>query len=232
MSVDFRSLQERLRQRLLTEIAAGELTGMELARQTGFRQAHISNFLNRKRGLSLEAMDEILRARKLSLPELMASRKARPATARSIQAAAEDCTYIPLVDGKSCHASEVPYSAAKHTLQVMSTRLHTLATRMSPSREHWQRFVGFRVTAADAEAMAPRLVRDAVAIIDRHCHQVNDERSMYLVRHDQRAVMRYVERSEGELILRPESARHPLLRLRAESGSAIVGRVCLLIAEV
>jgi plasmid maintenance system antidote protein VapI len=61
MSTNFRGLQERLRERLLAHINAGELTGMELARQTGFQQAHISNFLNRRRGLSLDAMDAILR---------------------------------------------------------------------------------------------------------------------------------------------------------------------------
>jgi hypothetical protein len=235
MSVDFRGLQERLRQRLLAEIAAGELTGIELARQTGFRQAHISNFLNRKRGLSLEGMDAILAARKMSLAELLAAIQPRPATRHTIHASATDNDYIPLVDDKNCHASEVPYSAGKHALQVMSARLQKLAVRMSPSRAHWQRFVGFRVAAEDAAAMAPRLAKGAIAVIDRHCHQVDESRSMYLVRHEKTVLLRYVEQSGQDFVLRPENSACPLLRMGWENRdalAAIVGRVCLVVAEV
>ena len=56
----FRALQENLRKALWERIEEGELTGLRLAEQTGFKQAHISNFLNRKRGLSLEGMDKVL----------------------------------------------------------------------------------------------------------------------------------------------------------------------------
>ena len=45
----FRALQENLRKALRERIEEGELTGLRLARDTGFKQAHISNFLNRKR---------------------------------------------------------------------------------------------------------------------------------------------------------------------------------------
>ena len=44
---------------------------MRLAEQTGFKQAHISNFLNRKRGLSLEGMDKVLRVQHLSVLDLL-----------------------------------------------------------------------------------------------------------------------------------------------------------------
>ena len=52
-------------------IEAGELTGLRLAQQTGFEQAHISNFLNRKRGLSLEGMDKVLSVQHLSVLDLL-----------------------------------------------------------------------------------------------------------------------------------------------------------------
>jgi hypothetical protein len=42
-----------------------------LAEQTGFKQAHISNFLNRKRGLSLEGMDKVLNVQHLSVLDLI-----------------------------------------------------------------------------------------------------------------------------------------------------------------
>ena len=67
----FRHLQDALRTLLCDRIDAGELTGMALADKTGFRQAHISNFLNHKRGLSLEGMDRVLKVEDLSVLDLV-----------------------------------------------------------------------------------------------------------------------------------------------------------------
>src|SRR5215467_9204737 len=67
----FKVLQENLRKILLDRIEAGDLTGLRLAEQTGFKQAHISNFLNRKRGLSLEGMDKVLSVQRLSVLDLL-----------------------------------------------------------------------------------------------------------------------------------------------------------------
>jgi transcriptional regulator with XRE-family HTH domain len=67
----FVGLQEALRKELRKRIGAGELTGMELAHRTGFTQAHISNFLNRKRGLKLTALDRTLDAVGISLYDLL-----------------------------------------------------------------------------------------------------------------------------------------------------------------
>src|ERR1700756_518094 len=67
----FKVLQENLRKILWDRIDAGELTGLRLAQQTGFKQAHISNFLNHKRGLSLEGMDKVLQVQHLSVLDLL-----------------------------------------------------------------------------------------------------------------------------------------------------------------
>src|SRR5690242_10600602 len=67
----FRTLQENLRRTLWDRIEQGGLTGLRLAEQTGFQQAHISNFLNRKRGLSLEGMDKVLNVQHLSVLDLL-----------------------------------------------------------------------------------------------------------------------------------------------------------------
>jgi len=229
MVKDFRGLQERLRQRILAEIAAGELTGLELARRTGFQQAHISNFLNRKRGLSLEAMDEILKARGLSVGELVRGSERGESARRTIHAAEGEWTFIPLVDAENCLASEVPLSAAKDTLQVMTSRLAKLPVKMQIPRPHWRRFVATRMSREDAEAMAPRLPRGAVAVIDRHSNEVAAG-SIYLARAGESLVMRHVERVGEKLVLRPRDAGFPLLEL--ESWAGIVGRVCLLVVEM
>src|SRR3979411_1268790 len=67
----FRTLQDNLRKALLQRIDEGDLTGLRLAGQTGFKQAHISNFLNRKRGLSLEGMDKVLSVQHISVLDLL-----------------------------------------------------------------------------------------------------------------------------------------------------------------
>src|SRR6201997_7629 len=67
----FKVLQDNLRKILWQRIQAGELTGLRLAQQTGFKQAHISNFLNRKRGLSIEGMDKVLQVQHLSVLDLL-----------------------------------------------------------------------------------------------------------------------------------------------------------------
>jgi hypothetical protein len=77
----FRVLQDNLRETLWERIDEGDLTGLRLAQQTGFKQAHISNFLNRKRGLSLEGMDRVLSVQHLSVLDLLES--CLPATTSS-----------------------------------------------------------------------------------------------------------------------------------------------------
>src|SRR6266536_1572955 len=67
----FKSLQENLRKTLWGRIDEGGLTGLRLAEQTGFKQAHISNFLNRKRSLSLDGMDKVLSVQHLSILDLL-----------------------------------------------------------------------------------------------------------------------------------------------------------------
>src|SRR5689334_25417569 len=67
----FRGLQDNLRRTLLHLIEGGSLSRLKLASQTGFRQAHISNFLNRKRSLSLEGMDRVLSVQRLSVLDLL-----------------------------------------------------------------------------------------------------------------------------------------------------------------
>jgi hypothetical protein len=67
----FKVLQDNLRKTLWERIEDGGLTGLRLAKETGFKQAHISNFLNRKRGLSVEGMDKVLKVQRLSVLDLL-----------------------------------------------------------------------------------------------------------------------------------------------------------------
>jgi len=76
------TLHDRLRAHVSERIGSRALTGTELAEKAGFRQAHISNFLNHRRGLSLEAMDRVMEVLGLDVADLVPelSRRRAPAT--------------------------------------------------------------------------------------------------------------------------------------------------------
>jgi transcriptional regulator with XRE-family HTH domain len=234
MSINFRSLQERLRERLLAQIEAGELTGLQLARETGFQQAHISNFLNRKRGLSLEAMDAILKATQTPLMELM-EQAGRVRSRRS--AALGECpgfVTFPIVELENCTAVQMPNSGSPNAIKIALPNVQKLRAQMETPRGHWQRFIAVRVSAADAVAMYPRLTRGAMAGIDRHYNSLaslRKERNMYLVRWRSDFMLRYVEKVGAELIARAEQMAEPLQRLE-EGMPSIIGRVCWIYADV
>ena len=66
-------LQDQLRVHIRARIGRGELTGIGLARAADFPQGHLSNFLNSRRGLSLESMDRLLDTLGIGILDLMGS---------------------------------------------------------------------------------------------------------------------------------------------------------------
>ncbi len=63
-------LQDKLRAHIRARIERGELTGSGLSREAGFQQGHLSNFLNARRGLSLESMDRLLQTLNIGVLDL------------------------------------------------------------------------------------------------------------------------------------------------------------------
>ena len=236
MPINFRGLQERLREQLLAHINAGELTGLQLARATGFQQAHISNFLNRKRGLSLEAMDAILHATNISLADLVA---VAPSPRRRPRSLARDCPdffSVPIVDEQNCTATQVPNPPPRDAIKIASALVQRLRPSMHIPRPHWLRFIAIRVKPVDVAAMAPRLARGTIAVIDRHHNLPGIRKSaapdMYLVRASAGFQIRYVELSGASVLLRPHHLEFPSEIVPSHAGidplSAVVGRICLL----
>lgn len=235
MSTNFRGLQERLRDRLLMQIAAGELTGQELSRQTGYQQAHISNFLNRKRNMSLEAMDLLLGAAGLTLETLMAM--TGPVHTLHAQAATSGSQFvsIPIIEGENLHATEVPNSEWFDVVKVAPEELQKIPEKMAVPRPHWTRFIATNLSDDDARAMSPRLAPGSIIVIDRHYNSLEPwrprEPNIYLVRTEDGHMVRYVEQAASHLVLRPESIGEPLRAVPAKGGqdprAAIIGRVCM-----
>jgi len=230
----FKNLQDKLRQTLLVRIDEGELTGMRLAEQTGFQQAHISNFLNRKRGLSLEGMDRVLQTQRLSVLDLLDPGEINKRA--SIAPPAESSFQnVMVVDPEVAAAEPLIISmAVKDILKFKSAFLRRLKPALEGDREHWERFVVIRADAREGMSMYPRLLPGATLLLDRHYNALTpyrrNEPNMYAMRKDGSCVVRHVQVEGRNLILRPHNQAYPVEIMPMEAGESradyIVGRVC------
>src|ERR1039457_2364790 len=151
----FKVLQENLRKTLWHRIEEEGLTGLRLAQQTGFKQAHISNFLNRKRGLSLEGMDKVLRVQHLSVLDLLDPDEVNKRA--SILPPSEDEFENIVVTEPQIAASEARIMSmhVKEILKFKKSFLKRLKEEMEGDRTGWDRFVIIKVDAQDGVSMYP-----------------------------------------------------------------------------
>ena len=230
----FKSLQENLRKAIWNRIDEGELTGMRLAEQTGFKQAHISNFLNRKRSLSLEGMDKVLSVQHLSVLDLLDPAEINKRA--SIPPPSDD-------EFENIFVVEPPIAANEPLIMSMNVReiqkfkrafLRRLRTEMHGRRNDWERFVAIKIEAGDGLSMYPRLVPGATVLIDRHYNLLQPYRKgeldMYAVKMKNSCVVRYVELASRNLVLRPHNQAYSVEVIPVgdhESYSEnLVGRIC------
>lgn len=237
--MNFEDLHEHLRSELERRIAAGRLTGSMLARMAGFQQAHISNFLNKKRALSLDGLDRVLASQNLSIEQILPLDLAAAAITPPNQA--DPLESIPIVSEVVAMAyPRIAPAATIETVHISASRLHGNRPRPAPGRNQWQRFVALRVDAQQAAPMEPIVTTDAVAVIDRHYNAIASYRShqpsIFAVRSGSSLLLRFVTLEESRLVLRPYSNQHPvqLIRLLQTESPAdyIVGRVCFTLSEL
>jgi transcriptional regulator with XRE-family HTH domain len=232
--MSFVGLQEHLRKELRRRIDARELTGMELARRTGFTQAHISNFLNRKRGLKLSALDRMLKAIGLTVYDLLNPHELVRFAAVP-PGSDEEYEDVPLVKFVTAGSSLVIVNEEVEELvkfrRSFLTRLR--ADLAQPTRKSWTRFVIIRADQRDAATMWPRLGPGSTLLVDRHYTSLKpsrkNDRNLYAVRRKEGLVIRYVEAGERHLVLRshdPDSSLDVLPLGESQSaGDLLVGRV-------
>jgi phage repressor protein C with HTH and peptisase S24 domain len=229
-----KALHENLRKAIAARIAAKELTGLKLAHQTGFKQAHISNFLNRKRWLSLEGMDKMLSVQDLSILDLLDPAEVNKRA--SIPAPSDDQFENVLLVEKSIAAREplIMRENVRDILKFKKSFLKRLRVEMVSDRAQWHRFVLIKVDAREGMSMYPRLMPGATALIDRHYNSLKPYHkggpNMYAVRKDGACTVKYVESAGNTLVLRPHNQAHPVDVLTLSAGSTaadyIVGRIC------
>jgi hypothetical protein len=230
----FRVLQDNLRKVLWERIDESELTGLRLAQQTGFKQAHISNFLNRKRGLSLEGMDRVLSVQHLSVLDLLDPTEVNK-RASILPPSSDDFQDVLLVDGTIAATHPLITSMnVKEILKFKKSFLKKLKPEIEGDRKHWERFVLIKADAHEGASMYPRLQPGAALLIDRHYNSLKPYRkgelNMYAVLKNDSCTVKYVEKAGNQLILRPHNQDSPIEILTMEDGKPasdyLVGRVC------
>jgi transcriptional regulator with XRE-family HTH domain len=233
--MNFTQMHERLRLELLRRIQRGTVSVSLLARQTGYGQPHLSNFLHNRRQLSLEALDRILAAQHISADELL------PATYQSANMLeAEGGSMVPLVSHTTAlYEPFIRPSAVQALMQMPKGLLQTARSRASSSRRAWQRFVAVRIGSGDAAAMDPVVMAEAIVLVDRHYNSLMPYRpnrpNLYAVRHEAHLTLRYVDFVSNRLVLRPHNIAFPVDLIEMEPGESpsdlVVGRVVLVINE-
>ena len=230
----FKTLQDNLRNILWDRIERGDLTGLKLAHQTGFKQAHISNFLNRKRGLSIEGMDKVLQVQHLSVLDLLDPAEVNK-RASILPPSSDEFENVVLTDSST--AAFQPLIAAMHVKEIFKFKKSFLRKQRPETegdRSSWQRFVLIKLDPKDALAMYPRLTPGAMLLVDRHYNALTPYRkgefNMYAVLKNDNSVVRYVELAGTHLILRPHNQSSPIevLPMDQDKSSAdyLIGRVC------
>ena len=234
--MNFTQMHERLRLELLRRIQRGTLSVSLLARQTGFGQSHMSNFLRSRRQLSLEALDRVLFSQHMSLHDLL------PLDRRVtyVEEGTEADT-VPLVS----HAAAlfeplIRPSSIREMIPVPQRLLRGARARGPSSRKAWRRFVAVSISADDAVAMDPVVQADALVVLDRHYNSLFDHRpgrkNLYAVRHGNHLALRHADFLANRLVLRPYNLAFPVDLLEIPPGETpgdlIVGRIVLIMNEV
>ncbi len=233
--MNFTQMHDRLRMELLRRVQRGTVSVSLLGRQTGFGQSHLSNFLHGHRQLSLEAMDRILKAQRLTVVDLLPS--AQQITA---EPAGNGVCSIPVVShAVALFEPVIRRSAVQSLLYVPAVTVESIHSRAPGSRHAWERFVAVRVPAADTPPMDPLLLPEAIALIDRHYNSLLPYRpnraNLCAVRQGSHLALRYVDFLAGRLVLRPHNLAYPVDLIDVDSeespNNLLVGRVALILNE-
>lgn len=234
----FKVLQDNLRKILWERIATGELTGLRLAQLTGFKQAHISNFLNRKRGLSLEGMDKVLSVQRLSVLDLLDPAEVNK-RASILPPSSDQFENVLVTDPSTAGKPQITADRVLDILKFKKSSLRNLRAQTEGDRSAWQRFVLIRLDAREALYMSPRLAPGATLLLDRHYNSLRPYRkndwNMYAVLKNDNFAVRYVELAGNSLILRPHNRSCPIDLIPLPPGKSpsdfIIGRICRFVTE-
>ncbi len=235
----FKVLQQNLRKILWQRIEEGNITGLRLAAQTGFQQAHISNFLNNKRGLSTEGMDKVLQVQHLSVLDLL-----DPAAVNqraSIMPSSDDgFENIAVVEGSvAARQPRIMRMKVKEILKFKKKFLGQLRPEIEGDRKAWDRFIALKLDGRDL-SMYPRVPAGAHLLVDRHYNSLKpykrNQANIYAVNQNGHCTVKYVELVAHHLVLRPHDQTSSVEMIPISDGKRaadyLVGRICHISGEL
>ncbi len=232
-------LQDRLRSHIRARIGRRELTGSSLSRQAGFQQGHLSNFLNARRGLSLESMDRLLETLDIEVLDLVQEEEIqRRALVTAAPAGLESVALVSAED-----AARLPRFTPERVAGTVIFRkafLRRLKSNDICDRSDWLRFVNIRLDPRTVRAMFPGSAAGAMLLIDRHYTSLEPYRqrqpNLYAMLVQARCTVGYVSLAGDYVVMRPRNPQFPVELARIEHarsyGDYIVGRVCHVALEV
>src|SRR5580700_8056101 len=196
-------LQDQLRVHIRGRIGRGELTGAALAHDAGFPQGHLSNFLNARRGLSLESMDRLLDTLGIEVLDLVdpkdLQRRAAPVRLPSGQES------VALVAPEHAVLPNFTASQVLETCSFKKAFLRRLRPYLGHGRLDWQRFIVLRLDPTGVQGMLPMNVAGATLLIDRHYVSLQPYRrlrpNVYAVQYAGHCALRHVSLIDGQLVL-------------------------------
>jgi hypothetical protein len=235
-TMNFTQMHERLRLELLRRINRGTLSVSLLARQTGFGQPHLSNFLRCKRQLSLQALDRLMTAQHLAAEDLLpVIRHPADATAGS------EAGKVPILSNSGVLFEPYIRTSVVHSmLHLPVDLLHSLQSRPSKPRRAWQRFVAIRISSSEAHPMDPLIRPHAIALVNRHYNSLapyrTDQPNIFALRNGPKLLLRHVDFLANRIVLRPYNRAFPVelleLELHETPGDLIAGRIALIVNEL
>ena len=229
-------LQDQLRLHIRARIGRGELTGTELALQAALPQGHLSNFLNSRRGLSLESMDRLLQALHIGVLDLVSRDEVQRRAGRRGAARVEP---VALVSPEHAALARFRDDQILETRNFSRSFLRRLRPRADVDRSDWLRFVVIKLNGRNSRGFFPRSVA-ATLLVDRYYNSLEPYRrfhpNLYAVRLGESCVAAQISLCDNCLMLRPREPRAPIEVVHIEAGHSysdyIVGRVCHVGLEV
>jgi hypothetical protein len=229
-------LQDQLRVYIRARIGRGELTGSALARRASLPQGHLSNFLNSRRGLSLESMDRLLEALHLGVLDLLGSEFAHLRVPRR---AGESVEPIAMVSAEHAALARFASDQVLETRNFNKAYLRKLKPHPAVDRSDWLRFVLIKLDGRSSGGFFPRPIA-ATLLVDRYYNSLEPYRrskpNLYALSFAGRCVAAQISVCDNCLMLRPREPRQPIEIVRIQPGQSycdyIVGRVCHVGLEV
>jgi transcriptional regulator with XRE-family HTH domain len=234
----FLTLQDQLRDHIRARIRRRELTGSGLARAAGFPQGHLSNFLNARRGLSLESMDRLLETLGIEVLDLVSAEDVQRRSPQRAPEQGEEA--VALVALENAARARFASEDVLETRVFSKAFLRKLRVRNDNDRADWLRFVVVKLDIASAREIFPLPIGGATLLLDRHYSSLlpyrHTQPNLYAVSINGRCKMGYVSFLENNLVLRTRALRQELESVRVQPGRSysqyIIGRVCHVALEV